>query len=101
MAGKTAKITLGGTEYTVHAFNIGELERVGDAINEAKDSGGNLRASFAILRIALERAEPPVPNMNAIEPDSMDEVVTAAGVIMEIAGLKKAAADPQQGQGAP
>lgn len=90
---KTTTITLGGDAYTIHAFNIGELEQVAALIgNEAMPPSSR---SFAILKLALLRAEPPVTDVDAIEPDSLDEVIEAAKTVMELAGLK-ATPNPQQ-----
>jgi hypothetical protein len=95
---KTAKITLGGEEYTIHAFNIGELERVTDIINSSGTDGGVRvgRVSFAILRIALERAAPSV-DPGTVELD-MDELTAASQTILELAGLKAAEPNPPTGQ---
>lgn len=80
---RTGEITLGGTVYVVHAFNIGELERVTDVFQ-----GPPHRVSFTVLRIALERAEPKV-DPTTIEATT-DEVAAAMMVILELAGLKTA-----------
>jgi len=93
MSGKrTAKITLGGETYTVHAFNIDELEQLAGILSD--DNVQAASRSFMILKLALLRAEPPVGDVGSIEPDTLDEVIEAARVIMELAGLK-AAANPQ------
>ena len=86
--GKTATITLGGTDYVVHPFNIGELEQVSDLL-----SGPPQKIPFAVLRLALRRAEPSVPNPDSIEA-SPDEIGAAAKALLVLSGL-------QQPEGAP
>ena len=93
MPGKrTAKITLGGDTYTVHAFNIDELEQLAGILSD--DNIQTSARSFMILKLALLRAEPKLGDVGAVEPDSLDEVVTAAKIITELAGLT-APANPQ------
>lgn len=89
---KTAKITLGDQEYTVHAFNLGELERISDLMKDAKPG----RIGFEILRLAMERAEPKPEDVGAIEM-TLDEVNDASAKLMELAGVK-VKKDPPQGQ---
>jgi hypothetical protein len=89
---KTATITLGGDDYTVHAFNIDELEQLAAILSN--DTIPLSTRSFSILKLALLRAEPPVGNVGTIEPDTLDEVISAANAIMELAGLKAAANPP-------
>lgn len=91
---RTAKIMLGGQEYVVHAFNIGELEQM--AAIFASDIVPNTSRSFAILKLALLRAEPKVADVDAIEPDNLDEVIAASKVIMELAGLKASENPPAE-----
>lgn len=76
---KTTQITLDGVEYTVPRFNIGQLERVAEAGNNA----------WAVLRIAMERANPPpIGGIVNLEP-TMDEVTAAFKDLLELAGLKQ------------
>src|SRR5882672_2617566 len=92
MSGKrTATITLDGESYTVHAFNIDELEQLAGIISD-----DNVQASaraFLILKLALLRAEPKVADVGSLEA-TLDEVMEAAKAITDLAGLK-AAANPQ------
>jgi hypothetical protein len=90
---KTAKIMLGGTEYLIHAFNIGELEEISLLFKGDADAS----AAFNVLRMALRRAEPKVDDANAIELDSIDEVNAASVIILELAGLKKTGENPPVG----
>lgn len=82
---RTAKITLDGMEFVIRAFNIGELEKINQAGNDA----------WVVLRMALLRAEPKVPDPNALEP-TPDELKEAFATIMTLAGLQKPEASPQQ-----
>lgn len=95
---RTAKITLGDQEYTIHAFNLGELEEIGELIATADDKAG--KVSFQILKMALRRADPKVEDAGTIEA-TMEQVSAAATVILELAGLKTkepAPGDPPAGQ---
>ena len=85
MSKRTAVIRFGGEDYTIHAFNIGELERVTDILSE--DISGT-KKGFAILRIAMERAEPKPPEFDTIEPEDMAEITDAANKILNLAGLR-------------
>ncbi len=85
---RTAKIVLDGKDYEVHAFNIGELERITLQGNNA----------WLVLRIALERAEPKVSDPNMLEP-TPDEVRQAFAILMKLAGLEQTAANPPQTAG--
>lgn len=85
---RTASVTLGGTQYEVPKFNIGQLERVADAI-AATDPG---KAAFGILRIAFERVEPKV-SLDTVEADP-EEIAAAMSAIMELAGLRPPKANP-------
>lgn len=90
MAARTTKITLGDTEYTVHAFNVGELETVADILE-----GPPRKAGFAILGLALQRAEPAIDTaaFAALEI-GMDEISLAVPVIMKLAGLEQKSPNP-------
>lgn len=87
MARRTAKITLGGEDYTIRAFNIGQLERVTDIIASANAAGKQGRITFDILRMALETAEPRIEDVNDLSP-TMEEVTEAGRLILELAGIK-------------
>lgn len=81
---RTAEITLDGQSYTIPALNVGQLERVLGAA-----------AGFDVLRIALERATPPLTaeQLNAIEP-TMAEVNGAITAIMVLSGMEQPAGPP-------
>lgn len=92
MPGKrTAKITLDGDEFTIHAFKIGELEQLTEIFN-SNASGTSM--SLMVLRLALLRAEPPVHDFDNMEP-TLDEISAASKAVLELAGLK-ASENPQQ-----
>src|SRR5258706_16026924 len=85
MSGKrTAKITLDGDEFTIHAFKIGELEQLTE-IFSSKASGTSM--SLMVLRLALLRAEPPVTDFDNMEP-TLDEIAAASKAVLELAGGK-------------
>lgn len=81
---KSVKVTLAETEYDVPMLNVGQLELVTDAL-----AGPAMRATFAILKIALKRATPAVPTPDEIEA-TRDEVATAVDAILVLAGFKEA-----------
>jgi hypothetical protein len=96
---RTTTIRIGGQDITIHAFNIGELERV----SQLFEGRNTMSMAFGILRIAMERAEPKVLDVNALEIESMDEIVKASSAILALAGLNKpngSAGDPQTGPAA-
>lgn len=90
----TAVIKLGGVDYTVRAFNIGELERVADAFQ-----GPSHRAAFAILRIALERADPRPADPAKVEATT-DEVTAAVPILLRLAGLQQPDQSPPPAEAA-
>lgn len=87
---RTAQIILDGATYTIRAFNIGELETIGKAGNDA----------WVVLKTALKRADPKVENADLIEPTPA-ELTAAFSTIMQLAGLQKPDASPPQGTEAP
>lgn len=91
MAARIAQITLGGVEYTIHAFNIGELERVTDIVSAAGSAPG--KVPFAILRIALARAEPKIESVDSIEA-TPEEIASAMSEVLKLAGLQQPTANP-------
>lgn len=95
---KTAKITLGGVDYTIHAFNIGELRKVATIIKD--DKIVDFEKIFDVVRMALSRSEPPVSadEFEMLEPH-VDEMKAASDAILQLAGLQKPA-DPQEGAAA-
>lgn len=81
---KTATIRLGETDYIVRAFNVGELEQV----LELSDTLSRAKMPFAILRLALRVAVPPVAS------ETLDatpiQIGIAVDTILELSGLKSA-----------
>ncbi len=85
---KTADIKLNGNTFTIHRFTIGEMERVTEAFQ-----GPAHRVPFALLRIALERAEPKPDSVDNLEITA-DELRAASDAIIELAGLKQQNENP-------
>ncbi len=88
--GKTAEIQLNGNTFTIHRFNIGEMERV----TEAFQAGPEYMRPYILLRIAMERAEPkPTENVSEIEvtPKELSEINET---IAKLAGLQEPDANP-------
>lgn len=81
---KTKTITLGGVDFTVHPFNLDELQEVGELLGDGKAVNG--ATTIQILKIALRRAEPQLEHPGAVE-GSMREVAAATTVLLELAGL--------------
>lgn len=95
MAKRTETITLEGNSYTIHPFNIGELEELSDLLN----GGATTKTSLGIIKLALKRAEPKVVDASSIEP-TREEIEGALVTITKLAGLEKAAANPPVAPGA-
>jgi hypothetical protein len=76
MGKRTAEITLDGETYKVHAFNVGELERI---------VGGS---AWTVVQVALERGVPPVAaeEFMKLEP-TLPELNAAAQTLMRLAGM--------------
>lgn len=87
---KTAKIVLGGEEYTVHPFNLNELEEVQDVAEG--DAKKNLRSVIKVLKIVMRRAHPQAEG-GMIEA-SPKEINAAMSIILELNGMTPSA-DPQ------
>ena len=104
MATRTCTVTLGETSYIVPALDMDQLERVTDLYaqmdGDDKSPAGKIatqrsvsRLPFAIMRIALERAEPKANG--AVSPNSLDELRMAMESVLEMSGLAKPGASPQ------
>jgi len=87
---KTAVITLEGEQYTVHALNVGQIERFMDELDGSKPRG---KIAMTMLRMAMERAEPKVENFDDLEP-TLPEITAAGEIIAELSGLQKPDANP-------
>jgi len=87
---RTATIKLDDVEYVIRAFNIGELETIQRAGNDA----------WTVLKTALRRADPKVEQPDLIEPTPA-ELEAAFNTIMVLAGLQKPDPSPQPGAEAP
>ena len=89
---ESISVALGGASYDVPKLNIGQLRAVTKLLrSDAED------VMFGILGIALKRATPAVPDVDAVEAD-VAEVGQAISSILEFAGLKR---DALQGNGGP
>lgn len=81
--GRTATITLDGKEYLVHAFNMRELQEVGEIIG---NGSAHIVSGMKILEIALRRAEPKV-DLDTLEP-KMPELNAAIPEILKLSGIE-------------
>jgi len=90
MVARTAEIVLGEAKFTIHAFNIAELQRIAKIFR-----GEPADIPFDVLRTALQRAEPKVADPDLIEATT-DEIKAAMTVILELAGLKQTDPNPPQ-----
>lgn len=86
---KTYVITLGGVTYTCHPFNLGELEHIAELTDSIKPS----KAGFAILKLALARALPTVPDASLIEATA-EELQVAIKAVMDGSGMQAGEARP-------
>ena len=86
---RTVEIRIGETTYKVHALTIGQLERMTELAGtlETNDAAGSMRAGFQLLKIALERTEPKIEQIDDFEI-TIDEMNDAVGKVMELSGLK-------------
>ncbi len=78
------KITLGGVEYTLAQFNIGQIERVTELLDDAQMPV--VKRSFALIPIVLECVDPPVGEPKAVRA-SVDEIAAAIRTALRISGL--------------
>ena len=82
---KTTKIMLGGTEYEVPRLNIGQIEEMSEL-----DTAAPFKRTLGTIRIALQRATPPIGPFQEIETTA-EEIGTAYAKLMIAAGLAKEA----------
>ena len=80
---KTAVITLGETDYTIPAFDIGELEDIAEVFATLPAH----KVPFETLRRALAHASPPVADPLRLEADAA-QVLAAAGAIFDLNRLR-------------
>lgn len=83
MAAKSAKITLGGTDYAVQPFTIDQLEEVSELLGGGSINGAT---SMKILKIALRNADPAVTEPGTIRAD-LKEIAAATDAILELSGV--------------
>lgn len=91
---RSATIKLDDTEYKVFSFDLGQIERFTDAIGTGDGVVSKERLGLFILGMALENAEPPVPDPKKVRA-SADDVMAAVPIILKLAGLQQTAANPQ------
>ena len=92
MAGETINVTLGGTVYKVPHLTLGQLQRfirLSDAFIKRpdKDDVALFDHNFEVSRLVLERADPPIPELAALECRFAD-LRAATDAILEFSGLK-------------
>jgi hypothetical protein len=76
----TLSLRLGGRDYRVRRFTLGQLRR----LFSGPSAGGEF--GFDVLRLALERAEPAVETPDALEI-SVDEFRIAVRQVLEFSGM--------------
>lgn len=79
------KITLGGVVYSVPMLNIGQIEEMAGV-----EDLPPLQRSLGTIRIALQRATPPIPDAFKEIETSPHEIGEAFKKILQAAGLTKA-----------
>jgi hypothetical protein len=84
VSGNVAYLTirLGAVDYRIPKLNVAELR----SLASCKVVGDE--ADFEIVRIGLTRAEPPVANFAALEPD-LQQIRDAADRLLVFAGFKQ------------
>jgi hypothetical protein len=97
---RSATIRLDDVEYKIFPFDIGQLERFTDAMGIAADGDKPAVAGLPkekiglfVLKLALETAEPPIPDGTKIRA-STQEVTEAVQTILKLAGLQQTGANP-------
>src|SRR5690242_1433283 len=87
----STKVMLAGVEYDVPMLNIGQLERVTEALAGGTPSKG----AFQVLRVAMERAMPKISGggVNALEV-KRDEIAAAVRAVLKDAGFVQPEAAP-------
>lgn len=84
MPKRTCVVTLDDIDFTIPALNMEQLERASIAAGTKTQT----EAGFAVLRIALERAEPKVVDPENFSP-TPDQIKAAMDSIMTLSGLVK------------
>jgi hypothetical protein len=83
----SVKITLGGQEFDVPKMNIGQLEEVTVAFDLPA-----ARRPFSILKIAMKRSVPAIPDIGAIEA-SNEEIADTVRAVLANSGFTAAKVD--------
>jgi hypothetical protein len=93
---KTIDVSLDGATYKVPKFNMGQHERIVEIFK-----GDAAHASFKVLALALERADPKVDDPMALDV-TLDDVKGAIAAILEFSGYRQEKPDPNaEAPGAP
>ena len=84
-----AVIILGGNEYEIGRFNIGELKRMTEVVDGGSANGAHVNVierSRQLVEIALARKYPDLKIDDDLETD-MTELNAAASVVIDTAGF--------------
>jgi hypothetical protein len=85
MAKRTATITLEGVPYLVHAFNMRELQEVGQMLGNGTVP---IVSGMKIIGLAMQRSDPKCPNIDEIEP-TINELNEATATILQLSGIEQ------------
>lgn len=94
----TAKIRIGGVDYTVQKFDLDQIEQMIEMSLEMNAAGKGHKIAFNVLREAMKTATPPLEDGKIVFEDR-DEMQAAFTDAMKAAGLASGEALPQ-GSGA-
>lgn len=81
--GRSVTVSLGDNSYSIPKLNIGQLKRTTrlSAKFADQDPYGKMEVGIEILAIALERADPKVPNIDDLEAGA-EEIAEAVTAVM-------------------
>jgi hypothetical protein len=89
---KSAKITIGETEYTIFPFNIDQLQEVQDILAD-ESPAARRRVPINILKLGLMTADPKVEDPGKLTA-TIAEVRTGWLALMELSGASPQLAAP-------
>jgi hypothetical protein len=85
--------TLGHRAFSVPPFNVGQIEKIADALETLPAS----KVPYVMLKIALQRAEPPLSSDDVDKIECrIDEIKTAVDAILVASGLRAKNTDPNE-----
>lgn len=90
MTKRTEIVQVGDMKLTLHCCTLGELERIQDLFTEHAQVPAKI--PFAVMRIALERAE-PLQDFDTFECNS-DEMSDIVVKYLTLAGLRQPGGNP-------